>query len=516
MANRPKDFSTTATVPASDDYLILDGSSNSTRKILASYIDNGRNTLAPRGGVYNDGTSGARIYSTLTNQALGTDSFSIVCVFRVPSSSAAFNGPFMLSTVTSTPEVARGFYCDFASNGNDLRIILLGATTDDAVVATVSGWRTTWAGKVVCLTLVRNSSTPSFTIYTNGVATTYTETTGGASPTWAGTVASTVFVVAHRGNQGFTGAVYSASLYNLALSAADVLEIYELGGAVPERYKFGSQSDINTSAFVTGDYSQTYDTFSGASASGFTAVQTAGSGTQRASSRPTLTAAQVIRGGQVRVKYSATLTSGQAPTLAIVESSGSLLSGLTTVLAGANSVTIPITGAPNSANRICFTTNAPSSYAISGIEIETLGAVVHLPLNDGAGLIARDESTNALHAALTTTGVSHTIASNGPLHVRRSSSTNGNEQLFGQVCIPANAQIMRVRAKARTNTPTVTLGTASGGAQVVASVALTTAWKDLTLALTGGMVGASNISLWAGSNSTDVVDWDVAWEPLST
>gem|GEM_PF-7011876 len=116
---------------------------------------------------------------------------------------------------------------------------------------------------------------------------------------------------------------------------------------------------------------------------------------------------------------------------------------------------------------------------------------------------------------MTASGVSHVAPLYGPARLRASSSTNGNQQLGGQVVIPGNSQIIRGRARAQSNTPTVTLGTASAGSQVVASVALTTSWKDLTIALTGGMVGSSNISLWAGSNSADVVEWDITWEPLS-
>lgn len=36
MPNRIKDFSTTATAPASDDYLVLDGTTNGTRRISAN------------------------------------------------------------------------------------------------------------------------------------------------------------------------------------------------------------------------------------------------------------------------------------------------------------------------------------------------------------------------------------------------------------------------------------------------------------------------------------------------
>jgi hypothetical protein len=143
-----------------------------------------------------------------------------------------------------------------------------------------------------------------------------------------------------------------------------------------------------------------------------------------------------------------------------------------------------------------------------------LGAVVHWPLDDGFTYLLKDQGSNKLHAVMTTAGVTHLLPQNRPHHVRGTTSTNGNQQMWGQVLIPANSQITRVRARAQTNTPTITIGNASGGSQIVASIALSTTWKDLTIALTGGIC-SSDTSIWIGSNSTDVVEIDITCEPLS-
>jgi hypothetical protein len=98
--------------------------------------------------------------------------------------------------------------------------------------------------------------------------------------------------------------------------------------------------------------------------------------------------------------------------------------------------------------------------------------------------------------------------------IRGTTNTNGNQQLLGSsVLLPAESQILYVRARSRSGTPSITVGTSSGGAEIVASVALSTTWKNLTIALTGGIVSSAD-DIWIGSNSTDVVETDISWQPL--
>jgi hypothetical protein len=108
----------------------------------------------------------------------------------------------------------------------------------------------------------------------------------------------------------------------------------------------------------------------------------------------------------------------------------------------------------------------------------------------------------------------HVAPTNRPHHFRRTTSTNGNEQLLGGNLIAGPAKVIDVRARAQSNTPTIQIGTSSGGSQVVASVQLSTTWKTLTIALTGGIL-PSDASIWVNSNSTDVIEIDISAEPLS-
>lgn len=441
MANiRIKDLTTQARHAASDDFYEIDGTTNASRK-LSPMDAHGqfRNALAPRGGIAFDGTGSTQVYSTLTGQSVGADPVSFVAFLRVPTVVSGTPGIFAVTANKTLPDGSANTLFGYLNTSGHLNFRIIGASNSDRNNWVLNSVSANYGGKTVCLVVVRPSS-GSIQVYINGLLQTATsDTTTGTPPTWQGSITSTYLTVGYVYNsEVWNDSYYSASLYNLALSAADCLEIYEAGGGVPERYKFGSQADVASGSLVVG---------------------------------------KVYR---------------------VVGGTSVVCNGVTTA-AGST-----------------FTAGATTYTETGGTEaVYRVGAIIHMPGDDGGGLILRDASTNGLHVQMTATGVSHVRPLNGPFRVRRSSSTNGNEQLFGQVCIPANSQILRVRAKARTNTPTVTLGTASGGSQVVASVALTTAWKDLTIALTGGMVGGSNISLWAGSNSTDVVDWDVSWESLS-
>jgi hypothetical protein len=132
----------------------------------------------------------------------------------------------------------------------------------------------------------------------------------------------------------------------------------------------------------------------------------------------------------------------------------------------------------------------------------------------GGGYVWNDQSGNLAQIVLPSSGVQWALPSVAGQRIRGTTSTNGNQQLLGaSVLLPAESQILHVRARSRSGTPSITIGTSSGGAEIVASVALSTTWKNLTIALTGGIVSSSD-DIWIGSNSTDVVETDISWQPL--
>ncbi len=142
------------------------------------------------------------------------------------------------------------------------------------------------------------------------------------------------------------------------------------------------------------------------------------------------------------------------------------------------------------------------------------GAICHYDADcDGAGLQWHDQLGNKFHAVLTTPMVWSRPLQNG--YVRATSDgTTTAQQLGGGTIIPANCQLLRIRARAQSGTPSITLGSSSGGSQYVASVALSTTWKDLTIALTGGIVSSAT-ALWMTASTANAVEIHLTYDLLS-
>ena len=353
------------------------------------------------------------------------------------------------------------------------------------------------AGKWVIITYTRTGTTGQW--YKNGlpIGSSFTDSTNYTAP---------INAFGAGGGGGTAALVYQGYMsrpliFNRALSAAEVLALYE-------------SSDAATTDYAVGGPLQTF-TLSPSGTGGWTGSIT----TTTASGSSTGSHGYLNYNGvggfwkalhRVRVSLNVTAISGG--TAIFNQSVGNVNIGSFSTT-GVKTFEFTVT-----ADSTAFYIFAPNGISLTydSLTVTPLGLLC-APESDarGNGFIWNDESGDSAHLFLATSDVAWKKPSKHGNRVRTTSSTNGNQQLGGQVVISANAQIMRVRARAQTNTPTITLGTASGGAQVVASIALSTSWKDLTIALTGGMVGASNTSLWVGSNSTDVIEWDVNWEPLS-
>ena len=495
------------------------------------------NALAPRGGLGFVGTSNSRVYSTLTGQSIGTDDFSLSFVLEVPKSNpASVIGIGYLGSSATTYAATGGVSVNIDGNGT-LSVNFTDGTNFHS--KQVGGFVSLYAGKRVHLVVTRAGTT--IAIYVNGLVLIATDF--GTTPAYSQSITSTYFGVGYdTPSEVFTRSIYSASVFNFALGAADIQEIYELGGAIPERFKFGSQTALYSSDFsagidgwtnnsdVAGTPAGNIDGISGqdnwlrvendTGSAGVLGLAKSGGPVVLASGKKySIALTFFVDGAVADMPFVVIANTGTAP--------GSLAAEFKNVVAttpGTPQTIVSVLTGQGFGMQVRSTMNsggtgapmAPSeAFYVRGVTIKQLGAVVHLPLDDGLGYELMDLSPNRLHGVMSSAGVSHLLPRLGPARVRSTTNTNGNQQLFGGVVLPANSQILRVRARTQTNTPTVTLGTASGGAQVVASVALSTNWKDLTIALTSGLVGGSAASLWVGSNSTDVVEWDISWEPLS-
>lgn len=462
-----------------------------------------RNALAPSGGLAFDGNSSGGVTATLTNQNIATDSFALTFVVK-PATAAPVGVSETYATLYDSGSpysvTVRG------ETGGQLRVLLFGASGSDFVRWTLAGWFTNYGGKEIQVSFVRNAS-GNPTIYFNGGDVTSSGSFDSAgSCSWQGSVTSTYFGAALGG----AFILRRLSLYNLALAPADVTEIYELGGAVPERFKFGSQATITGDPIVNGIAgNNAYGTFSGASSTGFTAADT--SGFHAASIGAAIS---TVLGSKVRVKATLTLNSGGAPSVGLFTSGVSGMStGDAALSAGVNSVELTATQL-NATARLSFFRTGATDFVLTDVKSQRLGAVVHYDADlDGIGYQLHDQSTNKLHARLTTTGVSWTKAATMGYVKALSDGTTSAQALGGGTILPANCQIVRVRARSISGTPSITLGTSSGGSQIVASVALSTTWKDLTIALTGG-INTAAASLWMTASAANVVEVQLAYEQL--
>ncbi len=258
---RIKDLATTATSAASDDYLALDGSANGTRKILATNVaqnvtdvtfgssgPSAKSSIAARAarqGLVFDGTSQAT-----SSRSLGSI-WTVPVIFTVPASN-----PSARATIWALNDSGGGYsnatsLSAFIGTGGELFIRGFGASASDSRIATVSGFVSSYGGKVVSLTAVQSGGT--LQLYLNGTALAFTETTAGTAPAWNATWLSTFILGGNGGNSYFTGFVSSLGIYNRALSAAEVVALYEAG--VPAGGDYNTASNTSKLTGANSDFS---------------------------------------------------------------------------------------------------------------------------------------------------------------------------------------------------------------------------------------------------------------------
>ena len=206
------------------------------------------------GGLRFSGSGTQRVTATLTGQNINVAEFSFAISFKVPNSPPAANayGICFIGPSAGTVGIAKNIAISLNGDGS-LQIYF---RNDEPGTAHVTGiynnFIQEYRNKIVHFVFVRNlTGNPS--IYVNGLNISSSFSFGGNNWTWQSELTSTYFtigtIVASAGYD-FFGDIYYASIYNLALSSADVLEIYSNNGRVPLRYQWGSFNSL-----VTGDNS---------------------------------------------------------------------------------------------------------------------------------------------------------------------------------------------------------------------------------------------------------------------
>ena len=516
---------------------------NFTPEVLQALDAPYRNALAPRGGLAFDGTTNTRVSATLTGQSIGTSDFSLSAIFRVPAANPATGCGLFGLFPQNDGNGANLFYTRLNASGT---LTIQGATSGYWECALPS-FISTYGGKTIHLALVRTGT--ALAIYINGVSQAHTD--GGTDPvgSWAIPITSTYLVVgqcAAASTSAPTVSVYSASLYNLALSAADVLEIYEGGGAVPERFKFGTQTNRYPTGNVLSLGATDANVATSGNANGATWAITAGTRTGGAGSYyHKITGAGWLTwfhwslylastSSTYMVRFWARLnagTSGNGLCVGLGPQGGSILAvsarqavtstwtQYTHVLTIPNAKTVTL-------GMLSFDSQlgGPLELDIDDVEIVPIGAVVHLDGDsDGIGYQWHDQSTNKLDAVLTATGVSWTKPKLTPTYFRGFTATAGNEQVALTAFGRGPARIMAIYARA-SGAATVTVGLFSAAAELVASVALNVGVEYQKLTIKSGAASFYNgdgvctntgLSIWVNSTTANRIDWYVTWEPIN-
>jgi len=200
------------------------------------------------------------------------------------------------------------------------------------------------------------------------------------------------------GQYRYEGEMSQVRLYNRALSSDEVKAAYS-GEAVPFADIGANQTALVSSAFGNASGYE-YETFTGASSTGFTAAQTSD-----AEKRVTSAAeVSVVLGKKYRVRFDATLTSGMAPHFNIRAAyhTGSYVGGVENVEVTAGANVIEFTSDVTAVNRQAyFRTNLITNYTISNLSLVQIGNVAeYLPTSIGATQWL-DTSGNGLDGTVT-------------------------------------------------------------------------------------------------------------------
>jgi hypothetical protein len=398
-------LATTATTPASDDYLALDGTAQGTRKILATNIANNvtdvilgssgpsvKSTLsarAPRQGLVFDGTFGASFSGV---PAFGTGDFTV----------SAWINPSTLATVGIIAGGTSSFSLRFQSNGT-LNVGKVNVSDGTPSTGAVS------AGKFSHVSYVKSGSTGTY--YINGIS------SGTSSETGLDYSAATTLVGAYSSSttQVFSGTISGGLIYNRALSASEVVALYEAGAPAGADYASGGAAN----SVYTTDFS---------SSTGWsldTGVTISGGKLNLANnayaSAPVATA--IVKGTQYRFTITVdSVTSGAN----VSYYNGSSYVAFATA---AGTYTVNFTAAA-SFFALTFNSFGGSGAVVDNFTFDRVGLLLAPDAAQaGGGLVWYDTSGNAANITLPASGVSWNVPSSsywgGQLKLQSTTGTNG-------------------------------------------------------------------------------------------
>ncbi len=409
------------------------------------------NSRGPAQGLVFDGSAGATVANV---QAFGTGDFTVA--------------------LWIVQDAAKECYLTYGTNDRASFIVRANGSVDwysvGSIIASAPAGTVEY-GKAALITVSRTGGTTTISKNAASIAT-------GADAT---TIANTISHIGanNTGGYAFNGFI-RAQIFNTALTATEVRALYEIGTLPAWCYPANpAGTNITVGSFVN----YQYDTFTGASAAGFTAVETGG---QTSFAYRDLTGYKCKVGDKFLVSFSGALTSGATPTVKLYNDSGSSVSSPVVVSAGQNKIVlialVGVSGADNL--RLVFDSVGNTSYAISGLTLIPLGAVCAPDANQpGNGPQWRDASGNNAHTNLPGDGISGGVTwscpggSSGDFGETRTAS--GYALGRDAVVLPPGYRIARIWVSGN---GTFSIGNAASGTEVVNGFTATADSQPATLA----------------------------------
>jgi hypothetical protein len=409
---------------------------------------------APQGIVFS-GTA-VSVDATLSS-AIGSNPVTFEVDCDIPATNPATTQALFHIGTARVEGTVRDFYALLATSGQ-LQVWRHGAAGggDYRYLSTNESLVATCGGKRVKIAITQTGGT--LAIYVNGVAKSTAGGTGGTPPAWSDPVDGTLLTIGRVGGSYSFAGFLGLRIYNYAKDAAGVLRLWETGA--PDALDFGTLGSVppSNTNLVGGTFTNfQYDTFSGASATGFTAVETGSQTSQAIQSSSGSFLGIAPAGARYLVTFSATLTSGATPGVSLGKAAVGNASAQATVVAGANSHILILTAdltAESSTNsgQVVFSTAGNTSYAISGLTVKRLGLLFAPDAKQaGAGTSLRDVSGNASHGTLPSSGVSWALPSSGYVGGNMTVGGTGTHSFGGPVAVSTSGATQFQTARSATS-----------------------------------------------------------------
>lgn len=444
---------------------------------------------------FDGATTGTRVLSTLTGQAIGTGDFSIWCRFKITQK--------LGGTVFSLVEDANNYFGLVSSSGVYVLSKTIGGVSSDGNITGFTG--TAFAGQIVDFVLVRSAGVLS--VYVNGSGYTLTNTTGNISLSAVANLRVGGYFVAA---QVYDQPVYRSVIFNRALSGTDITQLITTG--VNPADQWGTQTPVLNATF-TG----TTDSFIAAGAG--VSVASVANQLEVTSTTPTgggtLRASTVVPAKNYRIAFKVRLQSGDCSgTVRGAAAQFNPIGATTTLNFTPTAVLTQYLYEFNSASdtglyfRLANTIN-PSVVELDDVVLERIGAIVDLDFTVGVGYQATDRSTNKLNGTLFN-AVSWTMPQNSAI-LYATTAFAGDSLMLGTFSIPTNAIIENIIV----NSPgaaTVTIRDNSPGGTVIVNAAAVVAGRQK---LTIAVPFSTNGNLWVNSSTASALQFTVVYNIAS-